>query len=191
MASVKSTSEDNYNIGLIAEYILKICKVLDLNMATESSKDTPTRVAKMYYNELFKNRNNQNIGELNDKMKTFPNEGYSDEPITVSNIRFNSVCEHHWLPFSGLATVEYIPDERILGLSKFPRVVKYFSQKPQLQERLTDEIGTYLVSLLKPKYLKVTLTASHCCVACRGAESDCETTTHFKYTMLGFEYKGV
>ena len=81
----------------------------------------------------------------------------------------------------GLVTVSYVPDKTIVGLSKIPRVVKYFSQRPQLQERLTKDIGEYLVDLLQPKSLTVEVTATHTCVMCRGAESNCSTSTTFEY----------
>ena len=147
---------------------------------TPSNEDTSLRIAKMYCNELFKNRNGANLEELNSRMKVFPNEG-TTTPITVSGIEFCSTCEHHWLPFMGLVTVSYVPDKTIVGLSKIPRVVKYFSQRPQLQERLTKDIGEYLVALLQPKSLTVEVTATHTCVMCRGAESNCSTSTTFEY----------
>ncbi len=162
----------------IKKHIEAIADILGIEK-TESNENTPLRVAKMYCNELFANRNNNNIEELNSRMKLFSCENSGS--ILVRDIKFSSVCEHHWMPFMGVASVEYQPNEKIIGLSKIPRVVKYFSKKPQLQERLTKEIGEYLVQLLKPKSLKVTLTATHTCVMCRGAESDCNTTTYFTY----------
>lgn len=145
---------------------------------TDSNENTPLRVAKMYCNELFRNRNNNNIEELNSQMKLFDYTRKGEvQPITMRDIEFYSTCEHHWLPFMGVAEVSYIPSEKIIGLSKIPRVVKYFSQKPQLQEKLTNEIGEYLFNLLKPLWISVKLTATHTCVMCRGAESNCSTET--------------
>lgn len=153
---------------------------------TESNKDTPRRIAKMLNEEVFCNRNNHNIEELNNKMTLFDNENKgSDNIIKVSDIEFSSMCEHHWMPFFGTVYVEYVPDEKIIGLSKIPRVVKYFSKKPQLQERLTEEIGKYLVQLLNPKRLEVIVVATHTCVKCRGIETDCETRTGFKFNREG------
>lgn len=167
----------------IKKHIEAISEILGLEV-TESNENTPLRVAKMYCNELFKNRNNSNIDELNSRMKLFPYTptGGIKQPVTMRGIEFHSTCEHHWLPFMGVATVSYLPSDKIIGLSKIPRVVKYFSQKPQLQERLTDEIGEYLFNLLQPEWLCVTLVATHTCVMCRGAESDCETETHYSKT---------
>lgn len=164
----------------IRKHLEAIAEILGFEK-TPSNENTPLRVAKMYCNELFKNRNNANLEELNSRMKLFPNEGVTT-PITISGIEFCSTCEHHWLPFMGTVTVSYVPDKNIIGLSKIPRVVKYFSRRPQLQERLTRDIGLYLVDILKPKSLTVEVTATHTCVMCRGVESACDTSTTYKYT---------
>lgn len=153
---------------------------------TESNTDTPLRVAKMYVNELFRTRNDAGKSELDSMMTTFPYESsksglYRPSPIVVSDIPFHSVCEHHWLPFFGKVSVEYVPRNRIIGLSKIPRVVKYYAQRPQLQERFTNNIGDYLVGILHPQSLIVTVEATHTCVGCRGAESDCVTSTRYEF----------
>lgn len=169
----------------IKKHIEAISDILGFEK-TNSNENTPLRVAKMYCNELFKNRNNENIEELNSQMKLF--DYYPSgvtQPIVMRGIEFHSTCEHHWLPFMGIAEVSYKPTNKIIGLSKIPRVVKYFSQKPQLQEKLTNEIGEYLFNLLQPEWIKVKLTATHTCVMCRGAESDCETeTSYVRYKTL-------
>lgn len=163
----------------IKYHIEAISKILGFEK-TDSNENTPLRVAKMYCNELFKNRNNNNIEELNAQMKLFDYTHKGElQPITMSGIEFHSTCEHHWLPFMGVAEVSYIPSDKIIGLSKIPRVVKYFSQKPQLQEKLTNEIGEYLFNLLNPIWISVKLTATHTCVMCRGAESNCSTETTY------------
>ena len=163
----------------IREHVEEIMKILEIPF-TASNRGTPNRVAKMWCNELFKNRNNNNIEELSHSMKTFPNK-YSCEEVIVKNIEFNSVCEHHWLPFSGKVTVGYVPNEEVIGLSKIPRVVKFFSQKPQLQEQLTTEIGEYLYRIIKPHAIFVEIEATHQCVKCRGAESNCSTKTEYVF----------
>lgn len=163
----------------IKNHIEAISEILGFEK-TDSNENTPLRVAKMYCNELFKNRNNNNIEELNSQMKLFDYTRKGElQPITMSGIEFHSTCEHHWLPFMGVAEVSYIPSDKIIGLSKIPRVVKYFSQKPQLQEKLTNEIGEYLFNLLNPIWIGVKLTATHTCVMCRGAESNCSTETTY------------
>lgn len=169
----------------IKEHVEAIMNILGIQ-ETESNKNTPLRVAKMWCNELFLNRNNNNIEELNARMKTFPNE-YQSDIVIVKDIDFDSICEHHWLPFSGTVTVGYVPNYRVIGLSKIPRVVKYFSKKPQLQEQLTTEIGEYLYNLLEPHAIFVEVKSKHQCVKCRGAESDCTTRTSYKRVNAGFE----
>ena len=164
----------------IRKHFEEVMNILGIEK-TPSNENTALRMAKMYCNELFKNRNGANLEELNSRMKVFPNDDCIEEPVTVSGIEFCSTCEHHWLPFMGTVTVSYVPDLSIIGLSKIPRVVKYFSQRPQLQERLTNDIGKYLVDLLQPKSLTVVVKATHTCVMCRGAESNCETTTSYKF----------
>lgn len=168
----------------IAQHISEIMEILEIP-SNPSTEGTPMRVAKMYVNEVFANRNNANIKEeLDDKMKTFPttNEapvGYdTDEFIIVKDIPFFSMCEHHFMPFMGKVTVGYVPGDKIIGLSKIPRVVKYFSKKPQLQERLGNEICEYLDNLLDPRALFVRITdCTHTCVTARGIETYCSTDT--------------
>ena len=161
----------------IAVHISAISSLLGIEV-TDSNKDTPVRVAKMYCNELFKSRNNEGKEELDSKMAVFPAE--SNDPVTVE-VPFYSMCEHHWLPFFGTVSVTYVPDKTIIGLSKIPRVIEFFSKKPQLQERFTTEIGEYLVSVIDPKYLSVRVVAEHTCVSMRGAKSPCSTTTVYEY----------
>lgn len=163
----------------IEEHLVEVMKILDIPI-TDSNKDTPHRVAKMWVDELFQYRNNLNIGLLHDKMKVFPNDYTDNEVIIVKDIPFSSTCEHHWLPFSGICTVGYVPDKDIIGLSKIPRVVKYFSKQPQLQEKFTQDIGIYLLGVLHPKAIFVEVESKHLCVMCRGAESDCTTRTYYK-----------
>lgn len=164
----------------IACHINAVMELLGIEV-TDSNKETPLRVAKMYNTELFKNRSEESIKELDVRMTTFDNEDYTNGIIEMSGIKFSSVCEHHWLPFMGYVNVKYLPSKKIIGLSKIPRVVEFFSKKPQLQEKLTGEIGKYLVKLLDPKYLKVEVVATHTCIMCRGANSDCDTRTIFNY----------
>ena len=161
----------------IEEHMEAIMDLLDIKR-TPSNEGTPKRVAKMWATELFKNRNNRNIEELDNKMKVFPNE-YENDVIIMRDIDFNSMCEHHWLPFSGKVTVAYVPDKNIIGLSKIPRVVRYFSKQPTLQEKLCKDIGDYLFKKIEPQVIYVFATSTHQCVKCRGAESDCKTVTQY------------
>lgn len=162
-------------VNEVEKHLKSIMELLEIE-ETPSTKDTPKRVAKMWCKELFKNRNNKNIEKLNEQMTLFPNE-YFNSVIVIKDIPFHSTCEHHFLPFSGTVSVAYIPYRNVIGLSKIPRVVKFFSQKPQLQEQFTNEVGSYLKSLLDPIGIYVEVKAKHQCVSCRGAESDCTTKT--------------
>ncbi|MCA0294434.1 MAG: GTP cyclohydrolase I [Actinobacteria bacterium] len=102
---------------------------------------------------------------------TFPNDEGYDELVVVCDIAFHSVCEHHLLPFSGVAHVGYLPGERILGLSKFARVVELFSRRPQVQERLTKQVGDWLDRELAPRGVGVVVEAEHSCMSLRGARA--------------------
>lgn len=166
-------------IEAIEQHIKAVCDILGVE-ETPSNLNTPKRVAKMYVNEFFRTLNNAHLEELNATMTVFPGEGITS-PVVIKGVKFHGVCEHHLLPFMGEVEVEYIPGEVIIGLSKIPRVVKYFSQRPQLQERLTQDIGRYLVGILLPKYLLVRIVAEHTCVSCRGAENEVHTETLFVY----------
>lgn len=162
----------------IAKHINEIMKELGIE-STPDNIDTPRRIARMYSLELFRNVSNFRE-ELYRQLTFFPAKNHN--PVLVKGIKFTSMCEHHWLPFTGYADVEYIPENSIIGLSKIPRVVKWFSKKPQVQENLTQEIGEFLVDVLKPRYLKVVLRdVKHSCVEARGVEAECETDTMFEY----------
>lgn len=166
-------------VELIKEHMEEVMRLLEIPV-TESTRNTPLRLAKMWANELFENVNGANLDRLKATMRVFPND-YSSEMVIVRDIPFNSTCEHHWLPFSGIVTVGYVPDKMIIGLSKIPRIVRYFSRMPQLQEKLTTDIGGYLAEIVNPKAVFVEVTSTHQCVKCRGAESDCATSTYFKW----------
>lgn len=175
----------NNKVEQVEERLKEIMEILEIPY-TESSKNTPHRIAKMWVNELFVNVNDAHLDELKESMTLFPNE-YTSEMIVVKDIDFNSVCEHHFLPFSGKVSIGYVPDKSIIGLSKLPRVVKYFSKRPQLQEKFTGEIGEFLLDLLKPKALFILVEATHQCVKCRGAESDCSTITSYTRCISGYD----
>ena len=162
----------------IENHVKSIMELLEIEN-TPSTEGTPKRIAKMYMDEVFKNVNDKNLDELDAKMKTFPNEqrGFS-ELIIFKKIHFHSMCEHHFMPFEGDMYVAYIPSDRIIGLSKVPRVVEYFSKRPQLQERLVNDVADYLKDLLKPQLLYVLATdVKHTCVTARGVETYCEVET--------------
>lgn len=164
----------------------KVAEIMELlEIPKDDNNDrTPYRIAKMLCNEIFENRNNKGIYEFSKSICTFPffHPGNCD-PIIVKDIPFSSTCAHHWMPFFGTVTVSYVPDAHIVGLSKIPRIVRYFSKMPQLQEYLGRDIALFLAKKVNPKSVTVTIKAKHTCVMCRGAESDCETETVYTHTL--------
>lgn len=154
-------------IEVISFHFSKIMEVLGLNITDISLQHTPLRVAKMYVNELFVGLNRNNFPRIT----TFPyiEDGRSKEVITIEKIKVHSVCEHHFLPFIGYATVQYIPMGQLIGLSKIHRIVNYFSRRPQLQEKLTKQIAHSLSEHIATDHVKVEIYAKHYCVAMRGS----------------------
>ena len=138
---------------------------LGLDLTDPNLSGTPKRVAKMY-RELF-----SGLYEEPPAITTFPNtEGY-DEMIFVDNIPFVSVCSHHLLPFSGLAFFLYIPKDKLAGASKMPRIIQYWASRPQLQERLTQQIITHFVGVVQPLGAMLVMRAVHGCLSCRGVKT--------------------
>ncbi len=139
----------------------------------EGLRETPQRVARMYA-ELFGGLHE----EPREHLKKFFTEKY-DEMVLVRDISFNSMCEHHLLPFMGKVHIGYIPDGRVVGLSKLARVVESISRRPQVQERMTEEIADLLISELKVKGVAVVIEATHTCMTIRGIRkpgSECVTS---------------
>ena len=147
---------------------------LDVDLGREELRETPARMARAYA-ELFAPQPFQ--------MTTFPNDEGYDELVLARAIPFRTVCEHHLLPFAGVAHVGYLPGERILGLSKLARVVGHFASRPQTQERLTRQIANHLVAVLDPHGVGVVLDAEHTCMTLRGVRAIGATTV--TSTLLG------
>jgi GTP cyclohydrolase I len=133
----------------------------------ESMQDTPRRMTEAYL-ELITPRHFD--------LTTFPNDGGYDELVLARSIPVHSVCEHHMLPFVGVAHVGYLPGERILGLSKLARVVEMFARRPQVQERLTKQVADWLQDTLMPRGVGVVVDAEHLCMTMRGVRSEGTTT---------------
>ena len=125
-------------------------------------RDSPGRMARAYA-EMLTPRSFE--------LTTFPNDEKYDELVVVRDIPVQSLCEHHLLPFTGVAHVGYLPGERILGLSKFARVVELFARRPQVQERLTQQVATWLDDQLGPKGVGVVVEAEHSCMSLRGVRA--------------------
>jgi GTP cyclohydrolase I len=137
-------------------------KALGIDTDGESLQGTPGRMARAYA-ELFTPREFE--------LTTFPNDEGYDELVLARDIPVRSVCEHHLLPFSGVAHVGYLPGERIVGLSKLARVVEHFASRPQVQERLTKQIADWLRDQLSPLGVGVVIEAEHSCMTLRGVQA--------------------
>lgn len=157
----------------IAYHFAEIMDVLGLDLTDDSLKETPNRVAKMYIEEIFSGLDPKNKPEI----KLFENKYQYNQILLEKDITFYSSCEHHFVPIIGKAHVAYIPQEKVVGLSKLNRIVQYFSNRPQVQERLTQQIGNDLQNLLETKDVAVIIEAKHLCVSMRGVKDDTSSTT--------------
>lgn len=155
---------DKEKIEVIAYHFGEIMQTLGLDLSDESLKGTPHRVAKMFVQEAFMGLNPRN----KPKATVFPNEYGYKEMLVEKNITLYSYCEHHFVPIIGKAHVAYFPKTHVIGLSKINRIVKYYSKRPQVQERLTEQIANSLAEILKTDDVAVVIEADHLCVASRG-----------------------
>ncbi|MFA4814924.1 MAG: GTP cyclohydrolase I FolE [Candidatus Gracilibacteria bacterium] len=153
------------------ELIAELIKSLGEDLSREGLRNTPRRASEAW-NHLFSGYEKKPA----DVLTVFENEGY-DEMILVKNIELYSTCEHHCLPFFGKAHVAYIPKDKIIGLSKMPRLVEIFSRRLQNQERLTMQIADALSTLLDPKGVGVVIEAKHFCMMARGVEKQMSEVT--------------
>ena len=157
----------------IEQAVREILSAVGEDPDREGLRDTPARVARMYA-ELFAGlREDPRV-----HLQKFFTEKY-DEMVLVRDISFNSMCEHHLLPFMGRAHIGYVPDGKVIGLSKLARVVESVSQRPQVQERMTEEIADLLISELQVKGVAVVVEATHTCMTIRGIRkpgSECVTS---------------
>lgn len=179
---VENKTPDNVKIQFIEERFKEIMEVLGLDLGDDSLKDSPLRVAKMYVNEMFSGLDYDSFP----KCTTVENKMGYDEMVTVDKISTISVCEHHFVTIDGIAKVSYIPKGKVLGLSKINRVVKFFSKRPQIQERLTEQIYFALAYILETEDVAVKIVATHFCVKSRGVEDTGSLTTT---TKLGGVFK--
>lgn len=156
----------------ITQNFKEIMETLGLDLNDDSLRDTPKRVAKMYVNEVFGGLSADNFP----KMTVIENKMQYDQMIVVQNISCLSFCEHHFLPIDGFATVAYVPNQKVIGLSKINRIVQYFGRRPQVQERLTKQIADCLQAILETEHVAVHINAKHYCVMMRGVEDTSSTT---------------
>ena len=153
-------------IDSIEKDFTNIMKTLGLDLSDDSLIDTPKRVAKMYVNEIFWGLDY----EAFPKCTAESNKMSYDEMVVERNINVQSNCEHHFVVIDGVATVGYIPNKKVLGLSKMNRIVEYFSKRPQIQERLTEQVYHALQYILETDNIAVVVDAQHFCVKSRGVE---------------------
>lgn len=159
-------------IAIIETKFKEIMETLGLDLTDDSLTETPKRVAKMYVNEIFWGLD----WEAFPKCTTVDNKMKYDEMVVERNVNVQSNCEHHFVVIDGLATVAYIPKQKVLGLSKINRVVEYFSKRPQIQERLTEQVYHALQYILETDDIAVVLDAQHYCVKSRGVEDTGSST---------------
>ncbi len=171
--SVEPAISREDKIEIIARHFRIIIETLGLDPSDDSLLETPHRVARMYVDEAFRGLNPDNFPRI----ALFPNTGYSGMLIE-RDINVYSYCEHHFVPIIGRAHIAYYPGRNIIGLSKIHRLVQHFSKRPQVQERLTREIGEALSDVLGHDNVGVIIEATHFCVASRGVEdTNSETVT--------------
>jgi GTP cyclohydrolase I len=152
---------------------------LGLDLDDDSIKDTPRRLSKMYHDEICWGMDYEKFPSCT----TVSNKFNYDELVIIRDIEVKSLCEHHFMPIIGRATIAYIPTQKVLGLSKFNRIVEFFSRRPQVQERLTEQIAATLRYILGSDDIAVIIAAGHYCVKFRGIEDICSDTVTSK--MLG------
>ena len=166
----------------IKDRFTEILEILGLDLSDDSLCDTPRRIAKMYVNEIFSGLDYSNFP----KLTVIQNKMQVDEMVRVKNIDLSSTCEHHFITIDGTATVAYIPGEKVIGLSKINRMVRFFAQRPQVQERLNEQVLVALQTLLETDDVAVSITATHFCVKARGVmDANSSTST----TSLGGRFK--
>ncbi len=167
-----NTLDRKEKIDIIETHFASIMRTLGLDLEDDSLIDTPKRVAKMYVNEIFWGLDYDAFP----KCTTVDNKMKYNEMVVERNVNVQSNCEHHFVIIDGLATVAYVPNEKVLGLSKINRIVEYFSKRPQIQERLTEQVFHTLQFILETQDVAVMIDAQHYCVKSRGVEDTGSST---------------
>lgn len=161
----KSGCAEQIDLNRIAEAVRTILEAVGENPAREGLLKTPQRVAKMYC-ELFGGLHEDPAAVLGEAVFTVA----YDEMVVLRDIPFHSMCEHHMLPFTGKAHVAYLPENKVVGVSKLARVVEVFARRPQIQEQLTTQVADLLMDQLNPKGVAVVMEATHTCMTIRGVK---------------------
>lgn len=168
---------DGAKIEAIASKFRDIMEIMGLDLTDDSLSGTPHRVAKMYVQEIFAGLNPANHPDV----KTFDNVYGYDHMLVERNITLNSTCEHHFLPIVGVAHVAYIPEGKVVGLSKLNRIVDHYAKRPQVQERLSRQVLKALQEILGTQNVAVVMDAKHLCVSSRGIQDEGSSTVTASY----------
>lgn len=168
---------DEEKVLQISEKFADIMHILGMDLEDDSLRGTPQRVAKMYVKEVFQGLNPANKPQA----RLFENKYRYGQMLVERNVKLHSYCEHHFVPITGLCHVAYISSGKVIGLSKINRIVRYFAKRPQVQERLTEQIAAELKSVLETEHVAVIIDADHMCVSTRGIEDggSSTVTSHF------------
>ncbi len=168
---------DAEKMDTIEKHFHIIMEEMGLDMTDDSLRGTPHRVAKMFIQEIFSGLNPAN----KPKISVFENSYHYDKMLVEANIRFNSTCEHHFLPIIGKAHVGYVSNGKVIGLSKLNRIVDYYARRPQVQERMTMQIFNELKTVLNTEDVMVVIEAEHLCVSSRGIKDSSSFTSTIQY----------
>ena len=164
-SNIIPNGEEKERVEKIAEHVAAILDMLHLDRSDPNLTGTPERVAKMYL-EMFHGL----VEGAEPEVTTFPNEENYRSMVMERDTPFYSMCAHHLVPFYGHAHIAYIPNRRIVGLSKLPRILEFYAKRPQIQERLTEQVADYLWNNLQPLGAMVVIEARHLCVEMRGVK---------------------
>ncbi|WP_299126318.1 GTP cyclohydrolase I FolE [uncultured Winogradskyella sp.] len=169
-----SNDEKKQRISILFSEIMD---VLGLDLTDDSLQGTPDRVAKMYIEEIFSGLDPKN----KPKVALFDNKYQYNQMLVEKNITFYSNCEHHFVPIIGKAHIAYKSSGKVIGLSKLNRIVQYYAKRPQVQERLTNQIANELKTVLETEDVAVIIDAKHLCVSSRGVKDDTSATVTTYY----------
>lgn len=178
---------DDEKIEKIEKHFREIMNILGLDLTDDSLNGTPKRVAKMYVKEVFSGLNPKNRPHA----RLFENKYNYDQMLVEKDITFYSHCEHHFVPIYGKAHVAYFSNKKVIGLSKINRIVQFYAKRPQVQERLTVQIGKEMERVLNTEHVAVVVDANHMCVASRGVgDTNSKTgTAYFSGKFLDENFK--
>ena len=165
---VLTEKQKNKMIKKLEKHFVNILKDMQYDIENDQQiQDTPHRIAKMWVNDLFSGNYNEQP-----KITVFDNVNDIDDMVFLGPISIKSTCSHHFIPFLGEAYVSYIPDKKIIGISKLARIVRWFMRRPQIQEELVKQIADYIQEFLNPKGVVVYIKAQHLCMVARGVEEN-------------------